>query len=97
MEAKSSGSVASSGGMRYAGFWIRFLAYIIDGIILGVVGRILFGLDCVVNPLLQNSHTKQSVVFFSKTHGFFLLRCVFKLDCVVNDLPHLWQLKDIPN
>jgi uncharacterized RDD family membrane protein YckC len=43
MEAKSSGSVASSGGMRYAGFWIRFLAYIIDGIILGVVGRILFG------------------------------------------------------
>lgn len=43
MEATSSGSVASSGGMRYAGFWIRFLAYLIDGIILSVIGRILFG------------------------------------------------------
>lgn len=43
MEAKSSGSAAGSGGMRYAGFWIRFLAYLIDSIILGVIGRILFG------------------------------------------------------
>jgi uncharacterized RDD family membrane protein YckC len=30
-------------GQKYAGFWIRFLAYLIDSIILGVVGRILFG------------------------------------------------------
>ncbi|MFA6992200.1 MAG: RDD family protein [Candidatus Gracilibacteria bacterium] len=27
---------------KYAGFWIRFLAMIIDGIILGVIGSLLF-------------------------------------------------------
>jgi uncharacterized RDD family membrane protein YckC len=42
MEGKPSTS-SSMGGQRYAGFWIRFLAYFIDAIILGVVGRILFG------------------------------------------------------
>jgi uncharacterized RDD family membrane protein YckC len=31
------------GEQKYAGFWIRFLAYIIDLIILGVIGKILFG------------------------------------------------------
>jgi uncharacterized RDD family membrane protein YckC len=31
---------------NYAGFWIRFLAYIIDGIILSVVAGILFGNTC---------------------------------------------------
>jgi len=28
--------------MKHAGFWIRFLAMIIDGIILGIIGSILF-------------------------------------------------------
>lgn len=42
MGNKSSGS-AMAMGQNYAGFWIRFLAYLIDSIILGVVGRILFG------------------------------------------------------
>lgn len=29
--------------MKYAGFWIRFAAFIIDGIILGVLGYFIFG------------------------------------------------------
>jgi len=29
------------GGMRYAGFWIRFVARMIDGIILGIAGAII--------------------------------------------------------
>lgn len=33
----------NSGTMKYAGFWIRFLAMFIDGIILGIIGRIFFG------------------------------------------------------
>ena len=39
--------VASSGTLHYAGFWIRFLARLIDGIIMGTVGiliRLPFGL-----------------------------------------------------
>src|SRR5690349_7428210 len=30
--------------LQYAGFWIRFVAVIIDGIALGVVNMIIFGL-----------------------------------------------------
>lgn len=33
----------NTGSHRYAGFWIRFLAAIIDGIILSTVGYLLFG------------------------------------------------------
>lgn len=29
--------------LHYAGFWIRFLAYLIDAIILTVIGSVLFG------------------------------------------------------
>jgi len=29
------------GGMRYAGFWIRFVARIIDGVLLGIVGAMI--------------------------------------------------------
>lgn len=32
--------------MPYGGFWIRFLAYIIDGIILSVISSLLFGNTC---------------------------------------------------
>lgn len=31
-------------GVEYAGFWIRFLAVIIDGVILGIIGFVLFRL-----------------------------------------------------
>ena len=34
-------AMAMGGGRRYAGFWIRFLAIFIDGIILGVVSAII--------------------------------------------------------
>jgi len=33
----------TSENVQYAGFWIRFVALIIDGIILGIVARIFFG------------------------------------------------------
>lgn len=41
MEDKKA--AAATGTLNYAGFWIRFLAYLIDAIILGTIARILFG------------------------------------------------------
>jgi len=38
-----SPAVASTPELKYAGFWIRLLAQIIDGIILGTVSYFLFG------------------------------------------------------
>jgi uncharacterized RDD family membrane protein YckC len=35
----------ASDSVQYAGFWIRFVAAIIDGVILGIVSGILFGVD----------------------------------------------------
>jgi len=39
----ASSAVSSTPELKYAGFWIRFLAQLIDGIILGVLGYLLFG------------------------------------------------------
>jgi len=53
----------TAGGYRYAGFWIRFLAHIIDSIILGVVSSILqFSL---LGPMLglQNIENNPAAVF----------------------------------
>src|SRR5438105_1571538 len=36
-----SPNLAAAAGFRYAGFWIRFLAYVIDAIILGVVTNVV--------------------------------------------------------
>jgi uncharacterized RDD family membrane protein YckC len=47
MPSQQYGAVGPSGG-RYAGFWIRFVAYIIDSIITGVV---LFVLLVVTKPI----------------------------------------------
>ncbi len=37
LQKLAEGAIVNTGGMRYAGFWIRFVAKFIDGLILGVV------------------------------------------------------------
>ena len=39
----ASSTVTSTPELKYAGFWIRFLAQIIDSIIIGVASSLLFG------------------------------------------------------
>lgn len=63
-----------SGTMRYAGFWIRFLASIIDGIIIGVIGAVIFPgsasySDGMVKVTQNGPQTLLSLVF---TIGFWL-------------------------
>ena len=43
---------APMGPMTYAGFWIRFAAYIIDGFILGLIGGIIMGPTLIVAGLM---------------------------------------------
>ena len=71
---------------HYAGFWIRLLAMIIDGIILGIISKILFG-DTVVQTTngsitmqFNNAYTLVPLIYtlacwmlFSATPGKYLL------------------------
>jgi len=47
----------SNQSMHYAGFWIRLLAYIIDAIILGVIGYI-------IGMLFGNSESLMNIIAF---------------------------------
>jgi len=50
------GGVAALGPVRYAGFWVRFVARLIDGVLLGIAGliiRIPFGV-AMVTPITAN-------------------------------------------
>jgi len=38
------GANVASGGMEFAGFWIRFAAYFVDGIITGLIGGLIGGI-----------------------------------------------------
>ncbi|MBI5414412.1 RDD family protein [Candidatus Peregrinibacteria bacterium] len=49
-EHSENAASASPGNFRYAGFWIRFLALLIDGIIIAIVSRILFGSQVSATP-----------------------------------------------
>lgn len=57
-----------AGGVEYAGFWMRFLAAIIDGIILGIVGAVV-GL-VVTDP--AGSFGLNLMVSFAYTVGFWI-------------------------
>ncbi len=41
MTAESGSATYTAGTVRYAGFWVRFVAAIIDSILLGVVGFVI--------------------------------------------------------
>lgn len=39
----ATATASAAGAVRYAGFWIRFLAFIIDNVILGIVSSLIPG------------------------------------------------------
>jgi uncharacterized RDD family membrane protein YckC len=62
-----------AGGQRFGGFWIRVVAYIIDGIILGIVGAIIDVLFHA-NPNDPNSsgYTIAQLINFLIGAGYFI-------------------------
>lgn len=55
---------------RYAGFWIRFAAFVIDSIVIGFVAGVFTGGEAITNPDIANArHTGienvASFVFFT--------------------------------
>lgn len=60
-----------SAGLRYAGFWVRVLAFILDGIVLAVIGAVLTPLfggglttDSAINPTANAISTLVGLVYF---------------------------------
>jgi uncharacterized RDD family membrane protein YckC/DNA-directed RNA polymerase subunit RPC12/RpoP len=42
------GAVQAPGAFQYGGFWIRFVARILDGIIMGIIGGLIWGVGAAV-------------------------------------------------
>jgi uncharacterized RDD family membrane protein YckC len=64
--------------MRYAGFWLRFLAIFLDGLILGFVYMMIFGVAIVAMGLTSIDYSNQDTVQahmpeFMALYGFFIL------------------------
>lgn len=53
---------AEQKSMNYAGFWIRFAAALIDGVILGIIGRLIFGNE-VTNITMNNEGVSAGVYY----------------------------------
>lgn len=71
-----STSLAAPAG-TYAGFWIRFLAYVLDGLILGAVGGVI---EVVIAAALGTSGSDSTTVrIISNTIGLLLGLCYFSV------------------
>jgi uncharacterized RDD family membrane protein YckC len=55
------GYITAQAPQRYAGFWIRFVAYILDGIVLGAVSIPIFLIFClpVITTMARNGNLEQ--------------------------------------
>ncbi len=61
---------ASATQTRYAGFWIRFAARLIDGLIVGAIGAVLFIALSMVEPVLGNTFAFiASFIYYIAMHG----------------------------
>jgi uncharacterized RDD family membrane protein YckC len=84
-----------AGQTSYAGFWIRLLARLIDGLILGIPFAILFGIFGVFGALFANSASSTidqnaqgaAVALFG---GVFLLLYLFALVVTVGYWIYFW-------
>jgi uncharacterized RDD family membrane protein YckC len=66
---------AAAGQVAYGGFWIRFVAYIIDAILLGIVGSVLaslFGVS-IWDPKIENYDPTLNIVSFVLGWLYFAL------------------------
>lgn len=57
---------------NYAGFWIRFLAYLIDAIILGVVAGLLFGNTCPETGYCSSYEGWRMIIPLGYVYGFWV-------------------------
>lgn len=57
--------------MNYGGFWIRLLAYFIDGIILSVVSSLLFGNTCADTGYCTGYNGWQMIIPLAYYLGFW--------------------------
>jgi uncharacterized RDD family membrane protein YckC len=89
-------TAATTGGLRYAGFWIRFAAVIIDGMVLGALSSVIFfiffgsTLFSMFQALAQGADPSQSAAFagvFGATMGVFQL---FALAFQIAYLSFMW-------
>jgi len=83
-----------AGQVSYAGFWIRLLARLLDGLILGIPFAILFGIFGAFGALFANSSSSSdqtaqgaAVALFG---GVFLLLYLFALVVTVGYWIYFW-------
>lgn len=58
--------------MNYGGFWIRFLAYVIDGILLSVVAGLLFGNTCPETGYCAGYQGPSMIIPLAYMFGFWV-------------------------
>jgi uncharacterized RDD family membrane protein YckC len=74
--AKSNWLESLPVGKRYAGFWRRFVAYIIDGVILNIIYWVIF---IIVGLILSSTQSTDIGLFLGLTGGLYLLLFIISL------------------